>query len=103
MIAEKNPFRLFSNWYEEAHKAGIAVPEMMFLATVDSGSRPSARMVLFKEVSERGLVFFTNYKSRKAGEMDQNSYVSAVIYWELLGYQVRNPTNISVPGPGEVS
>jgi pyridoxamine 5'-phosphate oxidase len=89
MNAEKDPFRIFLNWYEEAQKAGIEEPGMMTLATVGPDGRPSARMVLFKELHHQGLTFFTNYQSRKAGEMDQNPYISVVVYWPQLGYQIR--------------
>ena len=89
MITEKNPFRVFSKWYETAKGTGLKDPEKMTLATVGPDGRPSSRIVLFKDVNDNGFTFFTNFKSRKAREMDLNPYVSAVIFWEDPGFQVR--------------
>ena len=61
----------------------------MILATGSPEGRPSARVVLLKEICEQGLVFYTNYCSRKAIEMERNPFVSVAIFWEPLGYQVR--------------
>ena len=61
----------------------------MTLATVGDSNRPSARIVLLKGFSEEGFIFYSNYKSRKAREMEENPWVSAVLHWESLGYQVR--------------
>ena len=87
MITEKNPFRVFSKWYETAKGTGLKDPEKMTLATVGPDGRPSSRIVLFKDVNDNGFTFFTNFKSRKAREMDLNPYVSAVIFWEDPGFQ----------------
>ena len=61
----------------------------MTLATADQDCRPSARMVLLKSYDERGFVFYTNYNSRKARELEANPYAALVIYWAQLDYQVR--------------
>jgi pyridoxamine 5'-phosphate oxidase len=62
----------------------------MALATNDSADRPSVRMVLLKELAPAGYaVFYTNYGSRKAGELTQTSRAAAVLYWEQIGKQVR--------------
>jgi pyridoxamine 5'-phosphate oxidase len=61
----------------------------MALATVGSGGRPSARMVLLKGLDARGFVFFTNYESRKAGELETNPWASLLFYWGELERQVR--------------
>jgi pyridoxamine 5'-phosphate oxidase len=89
MTDKQHPFVLFSAWYEEARNSGLKEPGIMTLATVGNNNRPSARMVLLKGYSEEGFIFFTNYKSRKASEMEKHPWVSAVIHWESLGYQVR--------------
>ena len=65
------------------------MPEAMTLATADQGSRPSARVVLLKSHDERGFVFYTNYNSRKARELEANPYGALVIYWAPLDYQIR--------------
>ncbi|MDH3746467.1 MAG: pyridoxamine 5'-phosphate oxidase [Acidobacteriota bacterium] len=69
---------------EETHDATA-----MTLATSDAAGRPSARMVLLKQVDERGFVFFTNYGSRKARELQANPRAALCIYWPNLAKQVR--------------
>ena len=88
-MIEKDPFQLLNSWHKEARKAKIKDLNLMTLATVGSDGRPAARIVLFKEVNEKGFTFFTNFRSRKACEIKQNPYASAVIYWQDLGYQIR--------------
>ena len=61
----------------------------MTLATADSAGKPSARIVLLKQVDERGFVFFTNYQSKKAGELDANPNAALVFYWPQHDRQVR--------------
>jgi pyridoxamine 5'-phosphate oxidase len=88
--APRNPLNLFQSWFAEARQhPEILMPEAMTLATADSGGRPSARMVLLKSFDERGFVFYTNYNSRKARELEANSYAALVIYWAQLDCQVR--------------
>ena len=64
-----DPLEHFRAWFDEAREAGIPLPEAMSVATATPEGRPSSRMVLLKGVDERGLVFFTNHQSRKAGEL----------------------------------
>ena len=64
-------------------------PNAMTLATVDFEGRPSARQVLLKNVDNDGLVFYTNYESRKASELSSNPYASVVMWWDKLYRQVR--------------
>ena len=61
----------------------------MTLATAAPDGRPSARIVLLKEVSESGFVFYTNYRSRKARDLQQNPWAALVFYWAALERQVR--------------
>jgi pyridoxamine 5'-phosphate oxidase len=61
----------------------------MTLATATKDGKPSARMVLLKQVDERGFVFYTNYRSKKAQELDQNPRAALVLYWVQLDRQVR--------------
>ena len=86
---DRNPFRQFDAWFEQAVNAQLPEPNTMTLATVDSRGRPSARIVLIKGVDERGFVFFTNYESRKGREMAANPYASLLFYWIELERQVR--------------
>lgn len=86
----EHPLEAFGSWFSEAVSSGhFRHPEAMTLATVDVSGRPSARIVLLKEFSPRGFVFFTNYESRKGAELAQNSRASLVFYWDALERQVR--------------
>ena len=83
------PLEQFTRWFEEARRAGLELPEAMTLATADRDGRPSARMVLLKQVDERGFVFYTNYRSAKARELEENPRAAMVCYWVGLDRQVR--------------
>ena len=84
-----DPFTQFAAWFEEAEAAGTEVPETMTLATSTREGRPSARMVLLKEHSPEGFVFFTGYVSRKGHELEENPHAALVFYWRELDRQVR--------------
>jgi len=86
---DPDPLRQFQLWFEEARDAGIEVPEAMALATAGTDGRPSVRMVLLKGAGERGFDFYTNYESRKAGELEANAYAALLFYWQPQGRQVR--------------
>jgi pyridoxamine 5'-phosphate oxidase len=73
----------------------------MTLATAGPDGRPSARIVLLKEFDERGLVFYTNYRSRKADELESNPFAALVIHWNRLGLQVRIEGRVEKISPGE--
>jgi len=80
--------RQFRRWFDEARSA-VPVPEAMALATADPGGAPSLRMVLSKQVDERGIVFFTHYTSRKGRELAANPNATVLFHWQPLGRQVR--------------
>ena len=84
-----DPLVQFERWYLEAEKAGITEPNAMTLATVSKDNIPTARVVLLKGFSEEGFTFYTNYKSRKANDINDNPMVSAVLWWKELARQVR--------------
>jgi pyridoxamine 5'-phosphate oxidase len=84
-----NPLDLFQEWFGEAERAGVEVPEAMALATAGAEGAPSARMVLLKAADEDGFVFYSGYVSRKAGELEQNPRAALLFYWRPLGKQVR--------------
>lgn len=86
---DRDPFRVFKVWFEEAARSGIQLPEAVTLATATRDGRPSARMVLYKGIADGGFVVFTNYESRKAREMDVNPNVALVFYWARLNRQLR--------------
>ena len=85
----KNPLIQFQNWYEDAEQAGIKLPDAMTLATASRTGVPSARIVLFKGIDENGLKFFTNYRSKKAKDLEENPQAEVVFYWPQLDRQVR--------------
>lgn len=83
-----SPFAQFEKWFREAESAQLEEPNAMCLATADADGQPSTRVVLLKDFSERGLVFFTNYESRKARELDANPKAGANFLWLPLQRQV---------------
>ena len=84
-----DPIEQFHAWFAAAHEAGIAHPEAAAVATATADGRPSCRMVLVKAVDERGFVFFTNYESRKGGELVANPRAALLFHWEAQERQVR--------------
>lgn len=86
---DPDPIKQFEIWLNEALEAKIPLAEAMTLATASPGGRPSARMVLLKQVDQGGFVFFTNYRSAKARELDANPHAALVFYWNQLERQVR--------------
>jgi pyridoxamine 5'-phosphate oxidase len=88
--AEADPIELFQDWFAAARESGILLPESMSLATATPDGVPSVRMVLLKAVGEEGgFVFFTNYGSQKAGELDANPRAALCFHWAVLQRQVR--------------
>lgn len=84
-----NPIEQFKTWWNEAIESEIAEPNAMTLATCSREGKPSARIVLLKGINENGLIFYTNYNSRKGKEMEENSFVSLVFLWKEIERQVR--------------
>jgi pyridoxamine 5'-phosphate oxidase len=84
-----DPLTLFQSWLEEARAAAGYEAEAMAVATATRDGAPSVRMVLLKGVDERGLVFFTNYSSRKGEELGQNPRAALLFHWPEIGRQVR--------------
>lgn len=83
------PFVLFDQWIEFAAEKGCPEPMAMNLATVSANNMPSSRMVLLRHCDDSGLVFFTNYKSRKAQEILENPHVAVTFFWPQLQRQIR--------------
>lgn len=84
-----NPIDQFRDWFNDAVNAGIEDVNAMCLSTVANNGRPSSRIVLLKDITDDGIVFFTNYNSRKGQEIEQNPFVSLCFYWKDLERQVR--------------
>lgn len=84
----RDPYALFEQLFLEARKA-LPMPEAMTLATASSKGVPSARIVLLKGIDEKSFCFFTNYNSRKARELAENSHAALLFFWEPLEIQIR--------------
>jgi pyridoxamine 5'-phosphate oxidase len=95
LIGGDDPIALFRAWMAEAEAGEPNDPNAMTLATATPEGRPSARMVLLKEVDERGFVFYTNLESRKGEELAANPFAALCFHWKSLLRQVR------VEGPVE--
>jgi len=87
--AGSDPLALFHRWFQEAIRSGVYLPESMALGTATPDGKPSARLVLLKGHDERGFVFFGNYESRKAVELEANPEATLVFHWAILQRQVR--------------
>ncbi len=86
---DPDPLTQFRRWFDDAISAKLPMPEAMAVATADTDGAPSVRMVLCKRADERGLVFFTNYASRKGSELAANPRAALLFHWVALGRQVR--------------
>jgi pyridoxamine 5'-phosphate oxidase len=85
----KDPFALFAAWLADAEASESKDPNAMTVATASSAGRPSARILLLKEVDERGFVFYTNFESRKGTELTVNPFAALCFHWKVLARQVR--------------
>ena len=84
-----DPMRQFDQWFNEALKSELPEPNAMTLATVGSDLRPSTRVVLIKGYDERGIVWYTNYDSRKGQELAGNPWAALQFHWVELERVVR--------------
>ena len=83
-----DPFHQFERWFDEACKAELPEPNAMALATVGTDGQPTLRTVLLKLFDQNGFVFFTNYSSRKAEQIEENQHVALLFPWIKLARQV---------------
>ena len=88
-LIDPDPVKQFQQWFDDAINAKLPLPEAMSLATVTSDGKPTSRMVLLKGVDLNGFVFYTNYRSAKARELDANPNAALVFFWPQLERQVR--------------
>src|SRR5262245_27349377 len=86
---DADPLVEFRRWFDAAVAAQLPTVNAMTLATVDERGRPSARVVLLKEIDERGFVFYTSYDSRKARDLAAQPWGALILYWEPLHRQIR--------------
>jgi pyridoxamine 5'-phosphate oxidase len=84
-----DPMVEFARWFAQAQEAQLPDVNAMTLATATADGSPSARVVLLKAFGERGFVFFTDYRSQKAAELETNPRAALVFYWGELERQVR--------------
>jgi pyridoxamine 5'-phosphate oxidase len=87
--ADDNPFIQFEKWFADAVSSGSIEPNAMILSTASKECKPSSRVVLIKYADERGIVFYSNYNSRKGREIEENPNASLLFYWDKLERQVR--------------
>jgi len=83
------PLRQFREWFQQALDAKVPEPNAMTLATVGADGRPSTRIVLIKDIEERGLVWYTNYDSRKGRELAAHPFAALQFHWVELERVVR--------------
>jgi pyridoxamine 5'-phosphate oxidase len=84
-----DPLQQFARWFEQALKAELPEPNAMTLATVGADGRPSTRVVLIKGYDARGIVWYTNYASRKGRELADNPWAALQFHWVELERVVR--------------
>ncbi len=102
MIREKaDPLALFADWYAEAEKSEPNDPSAMAVATVGPDGMPSVRMVLLKGYDASGFVFYTNYESRKGGQLLAHPKAALLFHWKSLRRQVRLEGPVSKTTPEE--
>ena len=85
----ENPFKLFSEWFDEAKRSELNDPNALALATSSKEGIPSVRMVLLKGFTEKGFVFYTNLNSKKSGDIKSNPIASMCFHWKSLLRQIR--------------
>lgn len=95
IFAGDDPFALARDWLSDAHAAEINDPNAMALSTVDADGMPNARVVLLKDIEDGAFVFYTNYNSAKAQELDHSGKAAFVMHWKSLRRQVRARGTIS--------
>jgi pyridoxamine 5'-phosphate oxidase len=98
---DRDPIKQFQLWFNDAIAAKLPLPEAMTLATATRDGKPFARMVLLKQVDQEGFVFFTNYRSAKAEQLDANPYAALVFFWAPFNRQVRVEGRVTRTSPEE--
>jgi pyridoxamine 5'-phosphate oxidase len=99
--ADPNPIAQFQSWFAAAVAAQLPEPNAMTIATATPDGIPSARIVLLKDVDDRGFVFFTNYNSHKGQELTHNPQAAIVFLWAELERQVRIQGRVEKIAPAE--
>lgn len=100
-IPHAAPMAIFESWFAQAKQSELNDPNAMALATATSDGLPSVRMVLLKGHGPDGFVFYTNFYSRKGGELAANPHVALLFHWKSLRRQIRVEGTISEVTPAE--
>jgi pyridoxamine 5'-phosphate oxidase len=87
--SQTDPIQLFEQWFDDANKSGILLPEAMSVSSCDEHGQPSSRMVLLKEFDDNGFIFYTNYASRKSQDLIENNKIALLFHWNVLQRQIR--------------
>ena len=85
----ESPTEMFRSWFEKIEDLEHIEPNAAILSTSTKKGKPSSRTVLIKEYSDNGFIFYTNYRSKKAQEIENNPYGSLIFYWHDFERQVR--------------
>ncbi|KUP90915.1 pyridoxamine 5'-phosphate oxidase [Tritonibacter horizontis] len=89
LFAGDDPFEIARRWLADAEQTEVNDPNAIALATIDASGMPNARMVLLKEIESSAFVFYTNYESAKARELDESGTAAFVMHWKSLRRQIR--------------
>jgi len=100
-IPHADPHAIFESWFAQARESELNDPNAMALATATPDGQPSVRMVLLKGHGPDGFVFYTNFHSRKGGELAANPHVALLFHWKSLRRQIRIEGPISEVTPAE--
>ncbi len=95
LSTDTKPLPLFEQWFSDAKKSGILLPEAMSISSCSNEGQPSSRTVLLKEFNEEGFVFYTNYGSKKSHELEENTKVALLFHWNVLQRQIRIEGTVS--------
>ena len=88
-LVPTSPFELLKAWMNEAIEAQVQEPYAMSLATCGADNKPSVRIVLLREMTDKGIVFYTNYESAKGQDIAENPNAEALFFWHKLERQIR--------------
>ncbi len=86
---DKDPFRQFKSWFEQALRSKVIEPNAMVLSTINQQGFPSSRVVLLKDIKSDGFSFFTNYNSQKGQDLQSNDKAALLFFWPELQRQIR--------------
>ncbi len=92
---QADPFLQFELWFKDAQEAHVPEINAATLATVDADLNPHARLILIKDFAHSGIVFYTNYLSQKAKDLQANPKASLVIWWQKIARQIRIEGNVA--------